>query len=260
MVFGSLGWKNDSGTLFQYAASQEPYFKFKTFLLFMQAFELVEINESRSTVKMTSYSERIIEDEIPIELLDLQDLLYKIDDDTEDRNDLYDIIIRKRTPFITSSIQSDSKLVERFNLRSLRTIEYDKEGKRKRNKIISELAKIKADFTCEATGRKTFKTPSGNYYVESHHIIEFNTEYGPDITDNLVVLGPEKHRLIHLACQEEIDDLYNHLKTNGIITIERFKKMHTIYHCLNANHIQVLYNKNLISSIDKEMLIELISS
>jgi hypothetical protein len=257
--FGSMLWKNRDGILYQYAPSQEPHFKFKTCFLFMQTFGLLTINVSRSTVSLTDYASKILADEIPIELLDLQDLLFKIDDDTEDGNMLYDVIIRKRSPSIHKAILTDAMLVQKLNFRSLRTVEYDRSGKRKRNKMISEIAKIKADFTCEATGRKTFRTPSGNYYVESHHIIEFGAEEGPDITENLIALGPEKHRLIHSACQEEIDDLYNHLKTNGVITIDRFKKMYTVYNCLTERHIQKLFDKKLISSIDRDELLNLIS-
>jgi len=257
--FGSLNWKSKDGILFQYAASQEPYFKFRTFFLFMEHFKLIEINKCESTVQLTGYSKQLLQDEIPLELLDLEDLLYKIDDDTESDAALADVLLRKRSSEITKAIQSDSTLVEKMNKRSIRKIEYDKDGKRKRNKIIVELAKIKANYICEATGKTTFKTPSGNYYVEAHHIIEFSTEDGPDITDNLLVLGPEKHQLLHKACQEEVDDLYNHLKTNGKITIERFRRMHEIYNCLTPKHVRIIYNKKLISSIDRDDLLAALS-
>ena len=135
---------------------------------------------------------------------------------------------------------------------------YDVKGKKKRNQLVAEIAKIKADYTCQATGKKTFKIPSGNYYVEAHHLIEFSTENGPDITENLIILGPEKHHLLHKAVQDEIDDLYNHLKTNGVIDIQRFKRMHKIYNCLTEQHIKILFNKKIISSYDRDDLLELL--
>lgn len=258
--FGSLGWKKDRNNLFQYTPSQEPYFKFKTFLLYMEHFDLIEINSITDTVTLTKYSEELVFEKIPIELVDLEWLLYKIDDDEESDNVLADIILRKRSSVITSAIKSDSKLVKKMNKRSLRNIEHDRKGRRRRNKIIAELAKIMADYTCEVTGQKTFKMPNSMYYVEAHHIIEFLREEGPDITDNFLVLGPEKHKLIHHACIEEIDDLYNHLKTNGKIDYARFEKMHTEYRCLTPSHVKFLYNKKLISSMDRDNLLKLISA
>ena len=44
-----------------------------------------------------------------------------------------------------------------------------------------ELSKIRANYTCQVSGLPTFKDSKGNNYVESHHIIEFNGEDGPDI-------------------------------------------------------------------------------
>ncbi len=253
--FNKMGWRG-----YSYNRSQEPYFKFRSFIEYMENLELILINNDSSTITLSEYSENLLKDEIPIELLDLESLLYKIDDDKEKESELMNIIINKRTPQISTAIQNDSVLVEKINKRAIRNTEYDEKGKRIRNKFIIELAKVKADYTCEATGRKTFKMPNGQYYVEAHHIIEFSRENGPDITENLIVLGPEKHMLIHHACREEIEDLYRHLLANGIINTDRFRRMHTIYHCLTEEHIQTLLNKKLISSIDKEELLELINS
>ena len=226
----------------------------------MENFQLLVLNKVNNTITLSEYSKKLLADEIPIELLDLEALLYKIDDDKENEAELMNIIINKRTSQISKAIIENDILVEKINKRSIRNVEYDIRGKRKRNKLIVELAKIKAGFTCEATGRKTFKMPNGQYYVEAHHLIEFSKENGPDITENLIVLGPEKHMLLHHACQEEKDDLYNHLKTTGIISIERFRKMHNIYKCLNLKHIEILFNKKLISSIQKEELSNMILS
>jgi len=257
-VLGSLGWKDISGRIFQYANSQEPYFKFKSFILYMVAFGLIDYDRINSKIQLTEYSKSILKEEIPFELLDLQELLSKIDDDSEKNAELFDLIIRKRSQYITDQIQQDSDLIEKMNKRSLRSPEIDNSGKRKRNRLIAELAKIKADYTCEATGLKTFKMTNGLYYVEAHHIIEFSTEDGPDITDNLIALGPEKHKLLHLGSKEEIDNLYRHLISNGILTVNRFIKMHETYRCLTYNHINSLYSRKIISSFDKDKLLTLI--
>lgn len=258
--FNKMNWKNPEGKLFGYKPSQEPFFKFKSFILYMNSFKLLDL-VSRDKVALSDYSKQLLEEEIPIELLDLEGLLYKIDDDNQKDSELMDIIINKRTPAINKALEKDSVLVERINKRALRTsCNYDKNGKKKRNKLIAEIAKLLANYTCQATNNKTFKMPNGKYYVEAHHLIEFSNENGPDITDNLIILGPEKHRLIHLACAQEIDDLYNHLKTNGVINYSRFEKMHTVYKCLTKEHIEILADKKLISSIDKQKLLDVISN
>ena len=258
--FRSLDWKTDETHLFEYASSQQPYFKFKTFLLYMKQFDLININTVTNSMTLTKYALDLLTEEVPVELADLEYLLSQIDDDDESENLLADLIIRKRTSAISEAIRSDSDLVKKMNKRSLRNVVYDKRGKKKRNRIIAELAKIIANYTCEATGEQTFRTPRGLYYVEAHHIIHFNQEEGPDITDNLLALGPEKHRLIHLACEEEIDDLYNHLKTNGKLSYERFERFHNDYRCLIPDHVRILFDKKLISSIDRDRLLALIAA
>lgn len=261
--FDNMGWKSTETekekVYFTYAASQEPYFKFKSFILYMNSVGLLELSSVNSTVTLSEYSSKLLEDEIPAELTDLENLLYKIDDDNESEAELMNIIINKRTEQISKAIQQDTVLVEKINKRALRNIRYDSEGKRIRNKFISELAKVKANYFCEATRNKTFRTPEGQNYVEAHHIIEFRKENGPDITENLIVLGPEKHMLLHRACREDINDLYTHLITNGVININRFKKMHTVYKCLTKEHIQTLYDKKIISSIDRDNLLSLLN-
>ncbi len=256
--FRKMNWISGDGNIYLYDSSQQPYFKFKSFILYMASFGLLEIDEINSFATLSKYSQNLLEDEIPIELSDLEGLLYKIDNDSEKESELQNLIINKRTPQILHALEKDGILTEKINKRALRHIEYDEKGKRKRNKLIVELAKLLAKYTCEATGRKTFRMPNGQYYVEAHHLIEFSRENGPDITENLIVLGPEKHMLLHHACKEEIEDLYNHLKTNGVINIERFKRMQQVYNCLTKEHIEILAAKKLISSIDKEELYKMI--
>ena len=102
--------------------------------------------------------------------------------------------------------------------------------------------------------------PNGKYYCEAHHIIEFSTESGPDITNNLVVLGPEAHMLIHHACKEEVDDAFYQLRLNGALDIERFKEMITVYNCLNSDQINILKNRNVITTSERDELISMLSN
>ena len=122
------------------------------------------------------------------------------------------------------------------------------------------MAKIQADYKCQYSQRHIFKMPNGKYYCEAHHIIEFSTEGGADITNNLVVLGPEAHMLIHHACKEEVDDAFYQLRVNGALDIERFKEMITVYHCLSPEQIAILSNRNVITSRERDELLELLVS
>ena len=56
------------------------------------------------------------------------------------------------------------------------------------------------------------------------------------------------------ACQDEIDNLYLQLVRNSALSIERFKEMITVYNCINESHIDVLYNKHIITSMEREEL------
>lgn len=255
--FGCMGWKNTGNIKFTYAQSQNPEFKFKTFLILMDTFNLIQYDyTSRSTphtMELTEYSKELIKEDIPLEVLDLQNLLVLIDDETEDTNKLMDIILRKRTEAITRAIQEDGLLVEKINRRNL-LFPVIKNNKRVRSKLILELAKIKANYLDEVTLRPTFEGKNGRNYVEAHHIIEFNGELGPDITDNLICLGPQNHSLIHHGSSSAVDDFYNTCKSRGVITFDRFKNIIIKYQCLTKDHVRILFSKHIISKFDFDEL------
>lgn len=190
-------------------------------------------------------------------MLDLQQLLTQIDDDKEDSNKLMDIILRKRNETITKAIQSDSELVFKINKRSIRN-PIIKNNKRKRSRFIAEIAKIKCNYLDEVTKSETFEDKNGRNYVEAHHIIEFSTENGPDITDNLICLGPHNHSLIHHGSTSTVNDFYLTCQTRGVLTLDRFKAICTKYNCLTKQHVKVLLSKKIISKIDAEELNKLI--
>ena len=250
--FGHMGWNN-----FSYAPSQQPYFKFYTFFIYLELFGFVNINKHNQTITLTEYATELLENDIPAELLDLERLLSRIDDDSENLNELADIVLRTRTPVITKAIQDDGELLVKFNKRNIRK-PIIRKNKRQRSKLIAELAKIKANYTDEVTGGTTFKDKYGNNYVEAHHIIEFNGDNGPDITDNLICLGPLNHMSIHRGSEQVVSDFFNTCKTRGVITFERFKNICVKYRCLTKEHVKVLLDKNLISSLDANELNTLI--
>lgn len=256
-IFGVLGWKNNSEELFEYVTSQNPDFKFKVFLLFMKVFGLIEYDERSNLITLTEYSKELVTEDVPFDVLDLQKLLTMVDDDNEDSNKLADIILRKRTDTITKAIQSDSELVRKLNLRNIRN-PIIKHGKRQRSRLIAELAKIKCGYLDEVTKRVTFKGKNGLNYVEAHHIIEFSTENGPDITDNLICLGPENHSLIHHGSTNAVNDFYLTCQSRGVLSLDRFKSICIRYRCLTKEHVKTLLAKNIISKMDADDLNNLI--
>lgn len=257
--FANMNWKDPDGRLFSYAASQEPYFKFNNYLLLMEAFELIRYDTVNRTYRLTEYAESLLADDVSYLIADLERLIELVDDYAADNSALNDLILYQRNPELLRLAREDASFIEKMNWRSLNNPAYDRTGKRKRNRLIAELAKIQADYKCQYAQRTIFKMPNGKYYCEAHHILEFNTENGPDITNNLVVLGPEAHMIVHHACKEEVDDVFMQLWTNGAIGVERFKEMITVYHCLTAAQVEALSNKKVITNAEKAELLSLLS-
>ncbi|MDK7754538.1 MAG: hypothetical protein QP753_00705 [Peptoniphilus harei] len=257
--FSNMGWKYSNGKLFSYASSQEPYFKFNSFMLFLESFELIVHDNINNTYTLTEYAKNLLADDISYLIADLERLLILIDDYAADNSELNDLILYQRNPELLRLAREDATFIEKMNKRSLNNPIYDRSGKKQRNRLIAELAKIQADYKCQYAQRTIFKMPNGKYYCEAHHIIEFNTENGPDITNNLVILGPEAHMLIHHACKDEKDDVFLQLRTNGAVDVNRFKEMATVYNCLTAAHIEALANKKAITSNEKAELLAIIS-
>ena len=257
--FENMHWKHKNGWPFSYTASQEPYFKFNSYLLYMENFGLLEYDYSTSTYSLTAYSNKLMTDDISYLIADLEELLKIIDDYTAENSELNDLILYQRNPELLRLAKEDNEFIRKMNLRSINKPIFDASGKRIRNRLIAELAKIQADYKCQYAQRHIFKMPNGKYYCESHHIIEFSTENGPDITNNMIVLGPEAHMCIHHACREEVDDVFMQLTRNGVLNFNRFKEMVTVYHCLTKAHINILWNKRIITSKEKQELLDLLA-
>lgn len=255
--FKSLKWENSDGERFHYSVSQQPDFKFKTFLILMDTFDLISYDNSTKTAVLTAYSKKLLTEEIPFEVADLQNLLTIIDNETENSNKLASIILRTRNSAITKAIQEDGILVEKLNIRNIHH-PIIKNNKRMRNRLIMEVAKIKANYLDEVTQSITFEGKNGHNYVEAHHIIEFNGENGPDITENLICLGPQNHSLIHHGSVNALEDFYNTCKSRSVITFGRFRNICVKYRCLTKEHVKILLAKKLISTIDAQELNELI--
>ncbi len=246
--FEYMNWKNDDGKLFRYSASQDPTFKFNSFLLFMKDLDLIqEVDDS--VYILTQYSIDLLNEDIPAEVVELERYVNIAENESEDK-ELANLILYNIKPSLLQYAAQNDDFIKAMNKRSLTHPTFNKNGKKVRNRLIAELSKIRANYTCQISKKPTFRDEKGNNYVESHHIIEFNGENGPDIIDNLLVISPFYHSLIHHACKEDVKDLYRTVRINNIITLSTFKNMIDDYNCLNSSHIFKLYEKGLITKIE----------
>lgn len=249
--FNYMKWYDENGNLFRYIPSQSPQFKFNSFLLFMINLNLIKKLPDESLV-LTEYSEELLKEDIPMEVAELERYINIAETSYSDK-DLANLILYNIKPSLLKQLAQNDEFIKAMNLRSINNPKYRK-GKKIRNRLIAELAKVKANYTCQISYKPTFKDVKGNNYVESHHIIEFNGEDGPDIIDNLLVISPFYHSLLHHACSEEITNLYDHIRKNNIVNTDTFKRMYDQYHCIEEKHLNYLLQKKLISSIEFDEL------
>ena len=254
--FQNMEWHND-GISFQYKSSQNPDFKFKTFLLLMETFGLIRYDRTTSQISLTDESKQLLKEGISLNILDLNKLLSEIDNDIVDNNQLINLIIQERKQIITAEIKADGQLVEKLNKRNIRT-PIIKNGRRIRNKLIAAIAKIKCNYLDELTKQPSFVDKNGNNYVEAHHIIEFKGENGPDVTDNLIILSPQNHSLIHHGAKFEVDNFYKECKKKNVINFEKISNICIRYQCLTNEHIKILHDKQIINDDEAKELKKLV--
>lgn len=256
--FKYMNWYDENGQEFIYSSSQAPDFKFKSFIIFMKDLDLLKEQADESIV-LTDYSKEILDETIPLEIVELEKYIDIAENSYTDK-DLADLIIYNIKPSLLNFVSQNASFIEAMNRRSLQHPKFDRKGKKVRSKLIAELSKVRANYTCQVSGVATFKDPKGNNYVESHHIIEFNGEDGPDIIDNLLVISPLYHSLIHHAGQEDLDDFYDTLRKKNIVTLDTFKNMIDTYNCLKEKHIRALFEKHLITKIEYNELVNYIDN
>ena len=254
--FDLMNWKNSDGTYFRYKTSQNPDFRFISFILYMKEYNFITQNADSSYV-LTKESIDMLNDVIPPEIVELEKYIDIAENEYSDRS-LADVILRGVKPSLLYSLAHNDEFIKTMNKRSISRPRFDSKGKKIRNRLIAELAKIKANYTCQVSQKPTFKDFNGHNYVESHHIIELNGEDGPDIVDNLLVVGPLYHELMHHACKDELVQFYMGLRMKNIVTIDTFKIMIKNYHCLEEKHIKSLLNKHLITNDEYSDLIDYI--
>lgn len=256
--FDFMNWKNEDGSYYNYVSSQDPEFKFNSFIIFMKEYGFINQNADESFV-LTRESIEILHDVVPPEIVELEKYIAIAENEYSDKS-LVEVILKGIKPSLLVTLAKSDEFIQTMNKRSLSRPRYDNKGKKIRNRLIAELSKIKANYTCQVSKKPTFTDVNGHNYVESHHIIEINGEDGPDIVDNLLVVGPLYHELMHHACKEELTDFYVGLRMNNIITLNTFKGMIDNYHCLQEKHIKSLFNKHLITKSEYYELVDYINN
>lgn len=256
--FNEMGWKKQDGSLFPYKSSQQPWFKFQTYILFLQDFGFLEKNNITNKYILTQEAVDLL-GELPANILDLNKIINKLDLISGNMSDIAmkDILIKYNLD-VLKELVSKQDFIKNINIYSLMHPIYNSDGSKRRNMLLSELVRIRENYQCQA-GTVTFERPDGKNYVEAHHIIEFS-KGGPDILENLLALGPTPHTQLHRGSQGAVKDMYINLITRGAIKYDLFKTMVKEYTCLDPAHLDLLKDRNLISKAQKFELLEIINN
>ncbi len=72
-----------------------------------------------------------------------------------------------------------------------------------RSPAVRSAALSRADGLCESCERSGFATPTGEIYLETHHVVPLS-EGGPDVIWNIVALCPNDHCRAHYSAEREV--------------------------------------------------------
>lgn len=271
--FRHMGWVNNDNNIFSYISSQEPYFKFRVYLLYMEEFGL--LIRTNDTYELSKYSKQMLNDEISPYLYDLDILLEKIDN-FDHSNEIINIVLNSRTLKLDHLLETQDNLIYKLGLRSLEEKkaikQYNNTAKHKRSTLIMFFAKHLGRHTCDVVTSftpegpifnyniPTFETANGRYYSEGHHILELASDDGPDIIENIILIDPNTHKLIHNGSNEIVSEFYKTLRNNSILTVDRFENMISRYDCLDKIHLDKLHSKNIIDRSEYVYLSTLLDS
>ncbi|MEK2535793.1 hypothetical protein WN873_09610 [Tetragenococcus halophilus] len=270
--FKEMNWESKS-QLFEYNSSQQPWFKFKGFMLLLEDFGLIAKNEITNNYSLSQYSLDMMSEDIPSYLVDLENLLDKVGNTYTKDSEIQNYILDNRKKRLLQFIEENDKqsLIIKLGKRSIMNVRQNKNGKKQRNRLIMIFAKLLKDDTCDVVysfdnnnvwkpqfNKKIFEITNGRNYCEGHHIIEFNNEGGPDIIENILLIDPNTHQLIHHGTDYQKHELFQTLRENNIITKNLFEKMINNYNCLKKSHIEILFQKGILYSYEKAELLKMI--
>ncbi|MCC3146052.1 hypothetical protein LJ207_12090 [Halanaerobium sp. Z-7514] len=249
--FNYMGWKDSNNIEYKIKASQNIDFKFKAFILYMDDINLINLNKNNE-ITLTDYSKEILLDSLPPEVYNLENYLNELESYKPEA--FLEKVIKNNDTILKENLYQNDKFLELFSKKN-----YKKQD-RKRSQLLVYLAKLANEFKCEVDNSLTFIDKNGDNYVEAHHILEFNRDKGPDVIENLIILNPYHHSLIHHGHHSEVEDFYRKLTRDKTITLERFKEMHDKYGCLREEHADILREKGILLRKEKEDLKKYIKS
>lgn len=248
-------WVDNKGELLKYGSSQQSYFKFNSFFILMETVGLIKIKEG--LVSLTDYSKKLVNDYNEIEYLQLQEIENQIEDESDD---IQNTLIENRTEYVLRLLSKDKNFKDRINKRSAERdtiIRKITRISRKRDLILPVIAKIEANFKCKACSKETFLGKDGYNHVEAHHILEFNNiEKGPDVIENLLVLCPNCHALVHNAPQNTINHFYSKLRERNILSRDQFEKL-LKDELISKKQIKLLLEKGIISKEEYKLFLKI---
>jgi predicted restriction endonuclease len=261
--FRYKNWVDANGNIYSYATSQEPYFKFNAFFILMDSVGLVNYDVTNSSLSLTAFSNSLFSADISPEAVELENLISEIENISDD-NLLTEKVAKNRAALISNLISNDNSFVDNINqkaaAKSGNATTTTQTTKWKRDELIREVSKQQANYDCQGCNNPTFIDRHENNFVESHHILEYNTrEKGPDVLQNLLVLCPNCHSKIHFARIDIVEDFYRDMRIRNIITINQFMEIHTSLNLLKQNHIDILLKKCIIDETEAAELNELLS-
>lgn len=271
LYFRNRNWIDANGNIYSYANSQQPYFKFNSLFILMVSIGLVNYSDENGNfsvdptnyLKLTNYSSGLFSNGAFPEAVELENLIAAIENASED-NLITEKITKNRSVLIGSLISKDSSFIENINQKAAAKSGLEattiQTTKWKRDELIREVSKQKANFICQGCCTPTFLDNQDNNFVESHHILEYNTkEKGPDVLQNLLVLCPNCHSKIHFARIDIVENFYRNMRARNIITINQFAEIHTSLNLLKQLHIDVLLQKSIINENEAAVLTALIN-
>jgi len=245
-IFNMLNWKHDDEKYFRYKNSQNPEHKLKSYFNYLKAARL--INYNKDILSLTDTSIELIESKLPLEIINV----YKFLNNKKDIKEIEEHILKNRKGIIKDYIKNDKNFCKKINVYNL------KNGKKQRSYLISEMAKIQDDYKCQVSNKHFIETQKDRFYIEAHHIIPLS-EDGLDITDNLVSLCPNAHKILHEAKMEYKKSIYKKLKNNNRISFSLFKDMFINYEIKSKKPLEYLANNYIISVEEKEELLNFIN-
>lgn len=248
--FKYKGWLDNKGHNFIYKSSEQPYFKFKFFLLLMKAACFLKNRDNLWYISKEEFPKKY-SDILPLEEINNFDDLIKQEELEEDKatKDIEQEVAKGTS--LHKIIKKECNKVMREKPQWIRS----NVKRLKRHPKIYEVLKRINGYKCQACGLSPFIKENKQGYLEPHHILAYNEkEGGPNIEENLLVLCPNCHRKLHSAMKKTIIATYKLLRRKKHITINQFEKLIDLVG-LSKKQISTLENKGVISRFEKYYLI-----